>query len=547
MKPRGRLQRRFARTFPHHDTRVNGGPVARLPPDPSGLIVTMSNLARYLLNRARSHPTFPAVTGGGRTFSFAELGDRVQRLAGALRNRLGLSEGDRVLICMDNQAEFFELLFGCWAAGLCTVPVNSKLHPREVSHIVGDSGVRAVFTSDRLVADLAPELAQLQPAPSITVVGSHAYQALLNEPPVACVERAPTDIAWLFYTSGTTGRPKGAMLSHRNLLAMSWIYFADIEHVEPGDTKLHAAPLSHASGLYGLPHLFAGGHQVVLPGFEPDRVFEAFERYARVTMFAAPTMVIRLLQSPAVRAPHAGLRTLYYGGAPMYVSDLQRALEEFGPRLWQLYGQGESPMTLTGLAKRDHLGDGGAGHLARLGSVGIARTGVEIRVVGDDGNDLPTGEIGEVVTRSDCMMAGYWNNPDATRNALRNGWLWTGDVGSFDEQGYLTLRDRSKDLIISGGSNIYPREIEEVLLRHSSVLECSVVGAPHSEWGEEVVAFVVARPGAHVSAEALDALCLEHIARFKRPKRYLFLDALPKNNYGKVLKTALREQLKAHG
>ena len=164
-----------------------------------------------------------------------------------------------------------------------------------------------------------------------------------------------------------------------------------------------------------------------------------------------------------------------------------------------------------------------------------------------DGNDLPTGEIGEVVTRSDCMMAGYWNNPEATRNALRNGWLWTGDVGSFDEQGYLTLRDRSKDLIISGGSNIYPREIEEVLLRHSSVLECSVVGAPHSEWGEEVVAFVVAHPGAHVSAEALDALCLEHIARFKRPKRYLFLDALPKNNYGKVLKTALREQLKAHG
>jgi acyl-CoA synthetase (AMP-forming)/AMP-acid ligase II len=335
------------------------------------------------------------------------------------------------------------------------------------------------------------------------------------------------------------------MLSHRNLLAMSWIYFADIEHVEPGDTKLHAAPLSHASGLYGLPHLFAGGHQVVLPGFEPDLVFDAFEHYPRVTMFAAPTMVIRLLQSPSVRAAHRGLRTLYYGGAPMYVSDLQRALEVFGPRLWQLYGQGESPMTLTGLAKRDHAGDGGAHHLARLGSVGIARTGVEIRVVGDDGLDLPTGEIGEVVTRSDCVMAGYWNNPDATRNALRSGWLWTGDVGSFDEQGYLTLRDRSKDLIISGGSNIYPREIEEVLLRHPAVLECSVVGALHAEWGEEVVAFVVRRPGTELSGEALDELCLSHIARFKRPKRYLFLDVLPKNNYGKVLKTALREQLRA--
>jgi acyl-CoA synthetase (AMP-forming)/AMP-acid ligase II len=228
----------------------------------------------------------------------------------------------------------------------------------------------------------------------------------------------------------------------------------------------------------------------------------------------------------------------------MYVSDLQRALEVFGPRLWQLYGQGESPMTLTGLAKRDHLGDGGPDHLARLGSVGITRTGVEIRVVDDEGRDLPTGEIGEVVTRSDCVMAGYWNNPEATRNALRDGWLWTGDVGSFDERGYLTLRDRSKDLIISGGSNIYPREIEEVLLRHPDVLECSVVGAPHAEWGEEVVAYVVARPGTKLSEEALDSLCLEHIARFKRPKRYLFIDSLPKNNYGKVLKTALRERLK---
>lgn len=505
----------------------------------------MSNLAQYLLNRARGHPASPAVTGNGRTLSFAELGERVLRLASALRGRLGLADGDRVLICMENQPEFFELLFACWAAGLCTVPVNSKLHPREVSHIVGDAGVRAVFTTDRLVADLAPELAQQAPAPSITVVGSAAYLSLLNEPPARCVERAPTDIAWLFYTSGTTGRPKGAMLSHRNLLAMSWIYSADIEHVEPGDTKLHAAPLSHASGLYGLPHLFAGGHQVVLPGFEPDLVFDAFEHYPRVTMFAAPTMVIRLLQSPSVRAPHRGLRTLYYGGAPMYVSDLQRALEVFGPRMWQLYGQGESPMTLTGLAKPDHAGDGGADHLARLGSVGVARTGVEIRVVGDDGHDLPTGEIGEVVTRSDCVMAGYWNNPDATRNALRGGWLWTGDVGSFDERGYLTLRDRSKDLIISGGSNIYPREIEEVLLRHPAVLECSVVGAPHAEWGEEVVAFVVTRPGTEVSGETLDELCLSHIARFKRPKRYLFTDALPKNNYGKVLKTALREQLRA--
>jgi long-chain acyl-CoA synthetase len=227
----------------------------------------------------------------------------------------------------------------------------------------------------------------------------------------------------------------------------------------------------------------------------------------------------------------------------MYVSDLVKALDRFGPRLYQLFGQGESPMTITGLSHRDHVGDRGPAHLARLGSCGTARTGVEVRVVDEAGRDLPPGELGEVITRSDCVMAGYWNNPAASASALREGWLWTGDVGSMDDSGCLTLRDRSKDMIISGGSNIYPREIEEVLLRHPAVLECSVVGRPHPDWGEEVLAFVVTRPGTAVSGHDLDELCLNNIARFKRPKGYRFVDALPKNNYGKVLKTSLRQTL----
>jgi acyl-CoA synthetase (AMP-forming)/AMP-acid ligase II len=507
----------------------------------------MPNLARILLNRARSQPEAPAITGEGATMSFGELADRVLRLAGALRGPLGLNTDDRVVLSMENTPAFYELLFACWAGGLAAVPVNAKLHPREVSHIVSDSAARAVFTSERLVGELEPVLRDQPRPPKLNVVGSASYESLASGPRSDCAERSPADLAWLFYTSGTTGKPKGAMLTHRNLLAMSWVYFADVEFVAPGDVKLHAAPLSHASGLYGLPHLFAGGHQLILSSFEPEQIFEAFATHRRVTLFAAPTMVIRMLQSPGVRAAHAGLRTLYYGGAPMYVSDLQRALDVFGPRLWQLYGQGESPMTLTGLSKAGHLGDGGPEHLSRLGSVGVARTGVEVRVVGENGEELAPGQVGEVVSRSDCVMAGYWNNPSASANALRNGWLWTGDVGSLDERGYLTLRDRSKDLIISGGSNIYPREIEEILLRHPAVLECSVVGTPDAEWGESVVAFVVARPGATVSPSELDALCLEHIARFKRPKRYHTIDTLPKNNYGKVLKTALRDILKQPG
>ena len=502
------------------------------------------NIAASLLKRARSAPDRPALTAHGRTGSYGELASRATRIAGGLRGGHGLAAGDRVVLCMENRPEFLEALFGCWIGGLAAVPVNAKLHPREVAHIVRDSGAAAVLTSEALAEGIALALREDgAPPPPLVVTDSSGWARLLDAAPADCTEASATDLAWLFYTSGTTGRPKGAMLTHRNLMFMSLAYAADIEHVSPGDVKLHAAPLSHGSGLYALPHLFAGGHQVVLPGFEPQDVLEAFERHANVTMFAAPTMVTRLVQAAGAQPRAAGLRTLYYGGGPMYVSDLRRALDAFGPRLWQLFGQGESPMTITGLSKADHEGDGGPAHLARLASCGIARTGVEVRVVDGAGRDVAPGETGEVVCRSDCTMAGYWNNPQATAAALRDGWLWTGDVGALDDRGYLTLRDRSKDMIISGGTNIYPREIEEVLLRHPALLECSVVGRPHPDWGEEVIAFVVVRDGQAVDDPALDALCLEHIARFKRPRAYRRVASLPKNNYGKVLKTELRRML----
>jgi acyl-CoA synthetase (AMP-forming)/AMP-acid ligase II len=229
----------------------------------------------------------------------------------------------------------------------------------------------------------------------------------------------------------------------------------------------------------------------------------------------------------------------------MYVADLERALALFGPKLYQLYGQGESPMTITGLDQAMHADRGHPRYEARLASAGVARTGVAVKVVGEDGRDLPFGEVGEIVTKSDCVMQGYWKNADANARALRDGWLWTGDLGSMDADGLLTLKDRSKDMIISGGSNIYPREIEDVLLSHAGVLEAAVVSRPHAEWGEEAIAFVVRREGAEVTGPELDRLCLDHIARFKRPKGYRFVDALPKNNYGKILKTELREKLKS--
>jgi long-chain acyl-CoA synthetase len=258
-------------------------------------------------------------------------------------------------------------------------------------------------------------------------------------------------------------------------------------------------------------------------------------------------MVKRLAGDPAIAgADLANLKTIIYGGAPMYLADLEDALNVFGPRLAQIYGQGETPMTITALSKADHADHDHPRWQDRMQSVGVPRTDVEVRVVDDSGHELPSDEIGEVVVRGDVVMSGYWHQPEATAESLRDGWLHTGDVGSFDTDGYLTLRDRSKDLIISGGMNIYPREVEEALLRHPGVGAAAVVGRPDPEWGEAVIAFVVTAEGTDPPrVEDLDRTCLDAIARYKRPKDYRFVDALPTNNYGKVVKRELRDLLRA--
>jgi len=485
------------------------------------------NLVQFLHAAARRLPQVPAIALGTRTVStYGQLAARAARLAAGMRARHRLAPGDRVALAMKNCPEYYEALFACWHAGLTAVPINAKLHPREFEYIIGHAGAKLCVAT--------PDLAGSICGTEVIAAGSQDYRGL-EAVPAAPAEVRAEDAAWLFYTSGTTGVPKGAMLTHRNLLFASQAYFADIDRLAPGDSILHAAPLSHGSGLFGLPH-FAAGALNVIPesgSFEPEEVFRLIAAHHGVTFFAAPTMIVRLLASrEAGGADLRNLKTITYGGAPMYVADSLRAIDLFGARLYQLFGQGESPMTITGLPQADHA------MRRNLETCGFARTGVEVKVFDADDLELSPGEVGEIVTRSDCVMAGYWNDPAATAQTLRGGWLHTGDLGSLDEAGYLTIRDRSKDLIISGGANIYPREIEEVLLRHPAVAECSVIGRPHPEWGEEVVAFVVSR--GDVSARELDALCLEHIARFKRPREYRFVDALPKNNYGKVLKTELR-------
>ena len=509
------------------------------------------NLAHLLQRKALEHPERPAIFSGTQpAATHAQWAQRAARMGARLR-AAGLQPGDRVLLFMRNHPRYLEMLFGAWWAGLVVVPVNAKLHRKEVQWIVDNSGARRAFVTSDIVPDPA-ELAGLTGLDGVMDVDSTACDAWMDEGEgLAEIEdRAPDDTAWLFYTSGTTGRPKGVMITHRNLLTMGLGYFNDVDPVDAGDAIAYAAPMSHGAGLYAIPHLMAGARHVVPAsgGFDAAELFDLGRALGPLSLFAAPTIVKRIVdeaEAQGLTPEQCGqsFKTIVYGGAPMYAADIRRALRTMGPRFVQIYGQGESPMTGTALS-RAHLTDTAhPRHEARIASVGVAQTPVRIRVAGPDGQSLPAGEVGEVLIQGDSVMAGYWRNPEATQAAIRDGWLWTGDMGALDDDGFLTLKDRSKDLIISGGSNIYPREVEEVLLHAPGVAEVAVVGAPDPEWGEIVVAFVVPQSGAALDAKTLDAFCLDQIARFKRPKRYEFVDALPKNNYGKVLKTVLRQRV----
>jgi acyl-CoA synthetase (AMP-forming)/AMP-acid ligase II len=503
------------------------------------------NPAEWLARTAKRTPDAPALMTGERLAAdYRTFADSASRIAGALTAR-GVKPGDRVAIFMKNAPEYLEAFYSIWWAGAAAVPINAKLHPKEAAWIIEDAGAEIVFVSE----DVGEPLRPLMPACVREVVVkdgpdfTRLYQAdaLTTPAPVA-----RDDMLWLFYTSGTTGKPKGVMITADNIHAATFSYFADVDEVSRDDAILYAAPMSHGAGLYNFMHVLKGARHVVpeTGGFEPAEILALAPKLRNVSMFAAPTMVRRLVdRAKAEGASGDGIKTIVYGGGPMYVADIIDAVAAMGPRFVQIYGQGESPMTITALS-RDLVAD--RTHLRwreRLASVGVAHSCVRVRVAYGDGRTLPPGEIGEILVEGAPVMLGYWRNAEATAKTIRDGWLWTGDMGAIDEDGFVTLHDRSKDLIISGGTNIYPREVEEVLLMHDLVHEVAVVGRVHPDWGEEVVAFVVPSEGATCDPAALDAHCRDHIARFKRPKGYIVVDALPKNNYGKVLKTELRERL----
>lgn len=509
------------------------------------------NICKLLTKSARTFPDNLAIAHGPRKLTYGQFNARANRLANALC-KLGIKQGDNVAILQYNYPEMLESLFGCFKVGCGTVPINFRLHPKEFAFIIDHSEAKAVILSEEFNEPIMEVREQIPGAHHlITLAGAGGklldYESLISNESDAFEDAdvQPDDLAWLFYTSGTTGMPKGAMLTHRILLAMTMNFYADMSPLSPEDAILHAAPLSHGSGLYALPNIGKGAANIILESksFDPELIFKTIQDYRITNLFAAPTMVKLMVDSPAVdRYDHSSLKCLNYGGGPMLVEDLKQAMEKLGPCLVQLFGQGESPMTITYLPHRDHVLDGTPEQMKRLASAGFARTDVEVKIFDPEDKELPAGETGEIVTRSDLVMKGYWRNPEATAETLRNGWLHTGDLGYMDEAGYLFIMDRSKDMIISGGENIYPREIEEAMIQHPAVREVAVIGVPDPKWGEAIKAIVALVPGTEATEEELISFCRDHIAGYKKPKSVDFVDELPKSNYGKVLKRELRSK-----
>ncbi|MBA8910544.1 acyl-CoA synthetase [Aminobacter ciceronei] len=507
------------------------------------------HIAHLVHRSAQRFPDRPLWLSPTQAISYRDGAIRLNKLANAFLS-LG-KQGDRVAILSSNRFEAYEAYLAAMNAGMAAVPLNPKSHASDHLFALSDSGAHFVVFSPEYAETLASIRPELHGGEYwIEIDGGFdselSYENFLSrgsaELPQVQIE--PDSLAWLFYTSGTTGKSKGAMETHRNLLTMVQQFrqtlLADTNEF---DVMLHLAPIAHGTASVGLAHLAAGAAQTfpLTPSFDAEKVFELIQELKVSGSFLAPTMVQMLLQSKAAdRYDLSSLKNIIYGGGPMYVEVLKKAVQTFGPVFSQIYGQGEAPMTCTGLHKSEHRLDDPVAY-SRLGSAGREMPGVMVRIVDADGNPAPTGTPGEVTVRSDLVMPSYWNRPNATAEALKNGWLHTGDVGYLDEFGYLFITDRIKDMIISGGANIYPREVEEVLLQHPAVAEVCVIGVPDEQWGESVKAVVVLQEDQSASSEELINFARERIASYKKPKSVDFVASLPKSAFGKVLKRELRQ------
>jgi acyl-CoA synthetase (AMP-forming)/AMP-acid ligase II len=494
------------------------------------------------------YPDKTAFIFEGKRFTWTEAEERINRLANALRG-LGVKREDHVVILSKNCNQYLETYFGCArSASICTA-INYRLTPRELHYVIENSEAKIVIVSDEFLDALEEVRPRLKNAEHYIVIGQ-TPQGMLNyeeliakaSPVKPELEQDEDDVVLQMYTSGTTGLPKGAMLTHRNLITNA-IGCSFGMQFQQGACILMVAPLYHmAAGMCTLATIVQGGPIFLHRDFNPITILDDMESGQITHALLIPVMVNFLLQMPGVEErDFSHIRGLIYGASPMPVEVLRKAIEVFKCDFVQGYGQTESSAVLCILRPDDHVLEGTPEQTKRLGSAGREVFGTEVRVVDENGNDVKPGQIGEVIGRGHNVMKGYWNMPEATAEAIRDGWLHTGDLATVDEAGYVYILDRVKDMIISGGENVYSREVEEVLFMHPAVGDAAVIGVPDQNWGETVKAFVVLRDGEKATEEDIIDFTRKHLAGFKRPRSIEFLESLPRNLSGKVLKKVLRE------
>jgi acyl-CoA synthetase (AMP-forming)/AMP-acid ligase II len=498
---------------------------------------------------ARENPGVEFAIQGARSLFYRDAQALANRMANALVAR-GLAPGDRVALLSKNSIEHALWYYACSKAGVVTVPLNYRLAPPEWSYILNDSGAKLVFAQDALAAALAPARGGLAAvkhwiALGADVPGWERFEAFHAGQPAnaPAYHAAPGDDVYQMYTSGTTGRPKGAVLTHHAV--MSQLHQGAIAfRSSPGERALVVAPLYHAAAaVTSFVTVQAGGTLYIQEDFAPAEVVRALSEERISVALLVPAMIqFCLVAVPDVaKRRYETLRLVIYGASPIAEQTLARAIEVFDCDFLQGYGMTETTAAATYLMPADHR-RALAGEKRLLLSAGRPLLGTEIRIVGEGGRVLPNGEIGEIAVRGPQLMRGYWNLPEASAEALRDGWMHTGDAGVLDDEGFLFVQDRTKDMIVSGGENVYPREVEDVLFQHPAVADAAVIGVPDAKWGEAVKAIVVVKAGQSAAAEELMAFCEGKLAGYKRPRSVDFVEALPRNPSGKVLKKDLREK-----
>jgi len=485
----------------------------------------MTTVAGMLRWRAARHPGAAAISYDGRRTSFAELDALSSRLGAGLVEKLGVRPGERVAILDKNTDRYLALVFAIAKAGAVMVPVNWRLKAPEVAQVVGDAAPAALVVGD----EFAESASQVScPVLGLAELPEH------DGDPRADLEDA---VAWQLYTSGTTGLPKGARLTSRNLFAMVLSLGLEMPEIVEGSASLALSPLYHIGGSgWALVALAHGATVVMMREVLPERLAETLIEERIATGLIVPAVLQSLTNLPGIEDRDFGaLRNIAYGASPIYPTLLERIIAVLGSRVTQLYGLTETTGAITALRHEDHAGQ-------RLLSCGRAMLGGDVRVVDSGGTPLPPGETGEIVYRGVSLMEGYWNRPEDTAGAIREGWFHTGDAGAFDADGFLFIRDRIKDVIVSGGENVYPAELEAVLSSHPEILDVAVIGVPDERWGETVKAVVVRRSGAALDDAELIEWCRPRLAGYKRPRSVDFADAIPRNPSGKILKHELRER-----